>query len=81
MFRGKQGTKDLLAPRGPPSSVGGLAQAGSLPADSSASTGGAIKEKQVICKPPSTSACFGMKGAQEASLLLIILAGQISRLL
>lgn len=60
---------------GPPSGIGGPAQAGSLPADGSASTRG------VICKPPSTSACFRVKGALTAPLLPIIPVGQISGLL
>lgn len=60
---------------------GGLSQAEFLPFDNLASSGEAIKEKQVICKPPSASACFGMKGALTALLLLIIPAGQISGLL
>jgi len=66
---------------GAPGSTGGPAQAGSLPSDSFASTGGALEEKQVICKPPSAPACFRMGGAPAASLLLIIPAGQISGLL
>lgn len=70
-----------VLPGMPPSNTGRLAQAGSLPAEGSASTGGTMKEKQVICKPLSVLACFRMKGALRASLLLIIPAGQISGLL
>lgn len=81
MFWGEQCTERFLTPRVAPSSVGGPAQAGSLPAHGSASTRGAVKEKQVICEMPSALACFRMKGAPAASLLLIIPAGQISGLL
>lgn len=81
MFWGEQTPSICLLQGGPPSSIEGLAQAGSLPPDGSASSKGPIREKQVICKPLSASACFGMKGALTASLLLIIPAGQISGLL